>query len=423
MSSGEHFAYLAWRRRMRLIAGGAAVVVVGTAVVALNATARRRWMASAPLPLLQQEAARNPGDLDLSFHVAYKLVQEGRAGEAYPTLQRLVKARPGSSTFWYGAARAASQQGLAEEAVRGFRQAIALDGSPAAHAALAQIYADAGLVTDAAAEYEQAVRRDPRVPVNRESWARCLAAQGRLQEAWRIAEAAAEASPMLDGAYLVLGEIGPRLGRSLDAEFLLRRRINMTMAYPVAELRRALVELLLKRPHTPELLAEAEDLMGWAVTDVDAENFALVARVRMLRGNLQGARQALRTGLEANPEHPECHRLMAEVLRRLGDRQGAARHEARVPRPAEPDPGVATLRKRASEPGAGAADHLRLAEALNRTGEPAEAAEACHRALRLIPSSREARALLERSRDEAIRHLQRLGRERAAREAAAGGPP
>lgn len=393
----------------RFAALAALFLVVVYTLTSVSHSARQEKLAAAPLEILQKAAAQDPNDRDVLFHLSYRLSQSGRSGEAVQLMERLVKQEPRSTRYWSGLARCATDAGRAVEAVKAYKVVATLDplsGLP--HASLGHIYAAAGLTTDALNAFEQARKIDPKIAINSEIWARCLIQHGRLAEAWDILTVSIGRIPVQDTAYHLLTIAGSKLGRRRETEQYLRRRIELTRAYPVGAVRADLARLLLARSSDRQTLQEAEELARVAVTDPapKAEYQALLGRVLLLRNDSKGARRALEAGLRLDPKDGSCLLLWADLLQRQGEADKAARLRSKAAA-GKADGTAAMVREGVRSGPEDIPSRLRRAADLRKSGAYGAAAEECHEVLRRDATNQTATVLLDVCRNEAVQELAR----------------
>jgi predicted Zn-dependent protease len=404
------------RRKWRLagwLAAGTALALVAGAFREYAQVEREEWLSSARVEQLRAAVTKNPRDRDLLFWFSYRLTQSGQNAEAKGYMEQLVREYPRSQAYWIGLARTAAGSGDPIRADEAYRKALELNPRSADfHFTLARMYTAAKLDADAVRLYEEGSRLGPASAAALASWAQSLFSLDRPAEAWDLVHRSVTMSPRQDDPYLLLGRLAEVLGRRAEAEPILRRRMEMTRAYPVGVARAPLARLLVQGHPDAATLARAEALGRRAVKDQSptADFDAALGMVLMAKGDNAGARRALEQGLRRRPEDEECLRLLAEVSERQGDKRESERLRARLPQAIDQDPAVRELRRRVAAAPKDAGAQLALASALRAAKQPARAVEVCLQALREAPRDPELSALLAACRTEA---LQTLAGERA----------
>ncbi|MFN3650831.1 MAG: tetratricopeptide repeat protein [Armatimonadota bacterium] len=398
-------------RRVRRVSWLLAALVVAAALVASVwqwfLAQREEWLSSAPIPVLRAASERDPADHELAYRLSFRLVTMGEHPEAAARMESLVKKEPRSSLYWLGYARAAAGAGEVARAVNAYRRAAELapnDADPAY--SLAQVYADAGLYRDALPLLEKASQHKTPTMVSLETWAECLAALGKDQEAWDKAMQVIEHEPMQDTLYPVIAELGVRLRREEDAEKKLRRRIGLVRGYPTGMVRAPLARLMLRRG-TSAALAEAEELAREAVRDPapKPQFTAALAEVLIATGRRDEARSVLAREKAKRGADPDCEELLAlldrsPTLADVASRLGRPR-DSRVPDSAE----VQRLRQRlAGNPG-DTEVRAALVRALQKSGRAGDGAEQCWVALETVPADPQFTKLLNECREQALQQL------------------
>jgi len=170
------------------------------------------------------------------FERAVRLTREGRAADALPVLEDLVRRSPGNVPFLSRLGEAQAALGRTDAAVETLRRAISLNPRlDFLHLQLANTYVAAGRVGEARAEYEAALALNP-----------------RLAKAW-----------------LSLGEIANRSGSSAEERALMKRAVDAGTSSAAILARLAQIETASGELEAAEAhAAESTDLLpefaaGW----------------------------------------------------------------------------------------------------------------------------------------------------------------
>ncbi|MCS6777221.1 MAG: tetratricopeptide repeat protein [Chloroherpetonaceae bacterium] len=399
-----------WLRPLLIVA---AIVGIIFGLARINQAMRLNHLASAPTEVLHQELQSRPDDVDLLYHLAYKHLKSGENEEAFQLMQRLVRLQPQSVNAWYGLARCAAPAGHALETVEAYRRVLALDPkNKRARLALGQVYAQAGLYTDAVREYDLA--RDTMLAASYgDTFPRCLLRRGRLQEAWDLAQLSVAMNLKQEDIFLVIEELGHRLKREAEAEALLRKRLNLTPQYPEPVLRHAMARLLLAQSEAPEALPTAEVMLRALIDREETpngESFYYLGRTLMARQRWREAQAPLERAVQLKPGYREALEALREVYTRQGDRERAARLQARLARLDRPDASLQRLRAAARARPEDREAQIALVRALQEKGLYGEAAEVCETFLERHSQDAAMVALRDDCRYRALTALSRRGR-------------
>src|SRR5687768_12093781 len=95
--SAEHFQYLAYRRRSRILLASGLTAAILFGLWLSSRSARRHWMKTAPVTTLVESANRAQNDHELVFTAAFRAYKDGRNDDAYRLMSGLVKRSPGNA--------------------------------------------------------------------------------------------------------------------------------------------------------------------------------------------------------------------------------------------------------------------------------------------------------------------------------------
>jgi len=211
----------------------------------------------------------------------------------------------------------ALRNGKAPEALKEFEQAIALDpGFAEAHRGLGLVLDHGfGRTEEAERSYRKALELKPVFPETQNDLGRLLARTGRYEEALAAFDAALAEMTYREPhiARCNKGQALYRMGRRVDG--IAEMKACLTLAPRFCSGRRELGRVYVEENRLPE--AE-EELAAYArACDRTPDAHLQLGLVRMKRGDLPGAREALERCVELGPstnEGDECKRTL-ELLR------------------------------------------------------------------------------------------------------------
>ncbi|MEO8213811.1 MAG: tetratricopeptide repeat protein, partial [Myxococcales bacterium] len=294
----------------------------------------------------RESLTRDPRFLPASLQLARMLLDQHRTADALNVLRRAEKAGAAAARLRLALGQALLVSGNAPEAVRTFRQAIAADprgALPAAHLGLAAALeaqgdlegartelaalsarADAaaglgarvavvlvklGRKEEALAAYRKEVTGGTATAQTKVAAARLALELGRNEEARALAQAAVDEDPRTSGALLVLAEV---------------RRAGGDLPRALVELRRALAvdgspEVQLEYGRALSALGRDEDALA-ALSQAQDLPEAAVERGRILlrRGDAEAASKQLGAATARLPAHAEAFLLLGDAEDRLG---------------------------------------------------------------------------------------------------------
>jgi tetratricopeptide (TPR) repeat protein len=364
--------------------------------------------AHATLKDLQEAQAKSPNDEAIQFELAHRLERDNQIEDALKIMRQLARRRPDNLTYWQGLARCASDNGHAQEALDAYKKCYELSPTWATgHLKRAEILATAGLKTEALQEYDKGVTLETADQVNVDPWVECLIAKGRDQEAWDRLALTAKRTMLSDKSYRTLTDLGIRLNRTQEADSYLEGRIQSTPNYPTEQYRICQLSLILSSKPTPAILRDSEQI-ALDITrrkEALAPSFAMLAHIRLLRGNIPGAEQALADGLKLDPKSTECLELLAEAYRKAGKFVLAQQTTERLLKLKGETPEIAALRQSVLTNSQDDGARLLLAAALERAGKYGDAAEVYEEVLQRRPQEPTALAQRDVMRRKALEKL------------------
>ncbi|MCW3099429.1 MAG: Cytochrome c biosis factor [Chthonomonadaceae bacterium] len=363
------------------------------------------------LAAAQAHTPDNPG---VMYELAHRLERDGKNEDARALMQKLVQKEPQNLTYWKGLARCAAESGHALDALDAYKKGYELSPQWAVgHLKRGEILASAGLTTEALQEYDLGAKIDPGAETNVEPWARSLLAKGRDQEAWDRIVAGTKKIMLSDGCYELLTDAGIRLGRTAEADTILENRISFTASYPagkfhMCELRVALAD----KPDAATL--KAMEVVAFNATHETyplPECYAMLGKIRMLRGDLTGAESALKTGITLKTgDTSVCLEELAEVYHRTGRAEQEKQIRSRIRKETGETPELAALRQAAHLAPHDTATLSALAKALEAAGKFGEAADTYENILTISPQDPTASAKRDPLRRKALEQLDKAGR-------------
>jgi tetratricopeptide (TPR) repeat protein len=408
--------------RLSLLLGGIALIggLVYSLVVSVSQAQKENSFSNASLKDLTAAEAKNPDNPGLLYELAHRLERDGKNDDARQLMQKLVQKQPQNLTYWQGYARCAAESGHAIDALDAYKKAYELSpGWATGHFKRAEILASAGLMTEAVQEYDQGAKLDPGgVGVNVLPWARSLAAKGRDQDAWDRLTAAMKKSMLADECYELLTDLAIRLKRTAEFDKLIESRISFTPSYPVGKFH--VFEMQVALMDNPD----ADTLRAMEVVALESthelyplpECYAMLGKLRRLRGDLKGAESALKTGvtLTKTGDINGCLQELAEVYHRTGRTEQEQDIRSRLQKATGETPELAALRQRVKGAPRDAAALPALAKGLEEAGKFGEAADTYEDLLAINPQDPTASAKWDPLRRKALEQLDAAGKKTAA---------
>lgn len=334
------------------------------------------------------QAAERTGSLDIALAHARKLLARAPrlAEEQADEILRHLPHHPGALTL---RGRALAAQGRSEEAVAALRLAVRRDPHSAeAWRALGDQLVLLGEGAEADAAYAEQIRcsvNDPRL--QRAALALC---SNDLPIAERILKDHLKAHPTDVAAIRMLAELAWRIGRSRDAENLLRRAVELAPGFAPARFN--LATLLYRTARTPEAIEELQRLVTLDPDNVASRNLLAAALGRV--GDVAEAVRHYEHALARLPDATKIWLSYGHSLKTIGRQADSV---AAYRRCIAQEPGfgeawwslanlktvrldaadIAAMEQALARPGLGAEDryhlHFALGKALEDAGEDARA--------------------------------------------------
>lgn len=409
---------LATRRWFPSVVFALVVVVVGYFAMALAQAHNDVGFESTSLKDLTAAHARDPENANIMFELAHQLQKDGQKEPAYQLTRKLVEKEPKNLVYWQALARCASDAGHAVDALGAYQKGCEIDPKWAVgYLKQGEILAAAGLTTQAMAEYDQGAKLDPKAEVNLEPWAHCLMLKGRYQEAWDLLRAGTRKIMLSDNCYRYMTEAALRTRTHIDeTDLILDHRISATPLYPLGKFRALKIELVLADKPDAETLGAMETVALQATSEkyLHPECFAILGKIRRLRGNLSGAEAALLTGAKIKDEDISgCLEELITVYQKMGKPDKAKQIQDRLWKVTGESAELAARRQDVQHNPHDTAALLALAKSLEEAGKYGEAAETYNAVLQIDPQNPTATAQREPIRQKALLALERVGVELA----------
>jgi tetratricopeptide (TPR) repeat protein len=285
-----------------------------------------------PSQFWRQAIAADPAYLPATLRLAEWLLQAGRASEADPLIESLLRRAPDSPRVQYLA-------GKRRQSVEHLLRAVELQPRfGQAHYELAVLLRRAGHRDEADKHFQQ-FRLHAKTAVSIEdpilegvqkleqSASDLLLAGKRAEQANRLTEAAAAyqqaaaANPAMVQAHVNLIGVYSRLARAAEAEASFRAAVAIDANIPEAYYNYAL--LLVSTERRPE--AEANFAKAIALNPNYADALNNLGTLLKARGETAAAEARFRAALTAQPQHPEANFNLARLLSEAR-RDGAERY-------------------------------------------------------------------------------------------------
>ena len=221
--------------RVRLAAGGAALLVVGLAAVA--AAQVRFWVDD--LSLFGRTLAVTSDNWNIEHNMGLALLNSGRIEETTAHFRNSLRVNPGFGKTYLNLGLALARSGFAREARSYYDQALQfVQVSADAHYNLGVLLTDQGLSGEAERHYREAIRINPALADAYNNLAMIDVARGDDTEAEALLSRGLQLNPRDELAHLNLGSLKQRRGNRDEAAFhyraalalrpdLMRARVNL----------------------------------------------------------------------------------------------------------------------------------------------------------------------------------------------------
>jgi tetratricopeptide (TPR) repeat protein len=250
------------------------------------------------------------------------LRRTGRMEEALEALDAAVEVDPDMSMGWVNRAEILAQLGRFKEAFADMERAMRLHpGSAKLHATLASIHFNKGDLGAARLEVDRALELDPEQQEALGLQGLVLLSEGRFGDAYRSLSRAIEASDRMGKvAHLAnRANCAMQMGRSSLALEDLRSALEIDDSNVQLWWMRALVAL--SAPLHDEALESAERCIE--IAPQVAQGYYVRGNVRLIRDDLQGAREDLAQACQLDPSDGASRMLLGFAVLLSGDEPGA----------------------------------------------------------------------------------------------------
>jgi protein O-GlcNAc transferase len=329
-------------------------------VLAMGKTLADAGRDSEAVPVLEHAVQLQPRSAEAAYQLAIVLQRVDRVPEAIDLLRKVVLAEPTNAAALTNLGMALAQMHKATEGIAFLKKAVTIDpADPTAHQDLAAAYIQINQIDDAVVELKAAIKLSPDSPQLHYDLGTAYKLQDNATDAIPELETAARLDPAGYEAPYVLGLLYMQVGRYQEAAQELELSLKL-------------------HPQNGE---------GWAT----------LGSVYSKLDRLPEAASALRKAIAQMPDQSDSHLLLASVLvkqndtaRAVAERKVAAdlmRNHMNLQRAevatnsgksllanGKLDDAIVQFREALSFDSAYVEAHLRLAEALDKQGKPAEAA-------------------------------------------------
>ena len=271
--------------------------------------------------LWRQSLSSNPDAFEANFNLGLLHYRRKQMELAEPLLARAAAANPKhfDSAYLLGAVR--SQQGKVDEALLAWRKALTLQpNNRKLMRIMAVEYRKGGYFRDAADVAEKAIEAN-----DEPSWILAIRASHAAADSTRslkLAKAFVAAHPASPAASLELGYALFRSGDLTGAEPLLARASSAPEASEEAF--QFYGEVLAARNEQDAAIAAFRNALKLRPEYTGAR--LALARALTTAGRQQDAKRELLEAIRLDPQHPQPHTMLSQILFREGDEDGAGRH-------------------------------------------------------------------------------------------------
>lgn len=316
-------------------AGSQAVEVKYRLALALQSSGN----AKEALPLFTEVIATRPADAEALTNAALARVQIGDAKGGILLYLRALKLTPNNPTLREDLGVAYLQQADLDHALEQFRAGLLLDDqSPQLHYDLALALKLKDDLAAAIPEFERAAALDPQLADPPFTLGIIYMQQGNFQKSAASFEAALALNPANGEAWATLGSVYQQMQQPDKAIPALRRAIELMPAQPSPHI--TLAAILAAQGHKDEATAERKigANLSRAATNRQKANFGLDSgKLLMQRGQTADALVQFQSAVEADPNYAPPHLALAEALDRSG-RKAEAAEERRKAAALQPNP-------------------------------------------------------------------------------------
>ena len=287
------------------------------------------------LPLFTEVIAARPADPEALTNTALGHVQLGDAKGGIPIYLRALALTPDSPTLREDLGVAYLQQADLDHALEQFRAGLVLDDqSPQLHYDLALALKLKDNLAAAIPEFQRAAALDPQLSDPPFTLGILYMQQGNFAQSAASFETALALRPENGEAWATLGSVYQQMQQPDKAIPALRRAIQLMPDQPSPHI--TLASILAAQGHKDEATAERKigATLSRAVANRQKANFGLDSgKLLMERGQTADAIVQFQSAVEADPAYPAPHLALAEALDRAGRKAEAAEERRKAVTP------------------------------------------------------------------------------------------
>lgn len=278
------------------------------------------------LPLLLEVIAARPNDAEALTNAALAHVQLGEAKSGIPLYLRALAITPSNPTLREDLGVAYLQQADLDHALEQFRAGLLIDDqSPQLHYDLALALKLKDDLTSAIPEFERAAALDPQLPDPPFTLGIIYMQQGKFEKSAASFETALALRPDNGEAWATLGSVYQQMQQPDKAIPALQKAIALMPQQPSPHI--TLAAILASQGHKDEAAAERKigATLTRAVTNRQKANFGLDSgTLLMKRGQTADALVQFQDAVDADPNYAAPHVALADALERSGRKAEAA---------------------------------------------------------------------------------------------------
>lgn len=370
------------RLKAALWAGGALLLLAQVLTYAYGQFRKERaaWLASATPQALLAAAKSDPNDAEVVYTAAFRLWQNGKPEEALPLAEKAAKQVPDKAVHQLLLGYLYAHDKRPADALRKYLEALRLDPKlHTAHSSTAQLYLRAGMQDRAIPHLMAALNPDRPDAASVGTLVQAYSLNGDYLEAEAKCRELMPYLPPHDiRGYRLMYRIKQAQGRGGEVEAEMRAFWQKDPYMPRADFYAYLAYIVLDSSGGRRI-ADAEKLARRALEKLPpmGEAYEAMGMVRLQQGKTSEAIQLLERALSLDARLYRTRLLLAEALKRAGREGDAKAYDV-----LQPDPGLkeraAPLERRLREEPGNAELRLKLAQLLDRGGDPAAAFRVCY---------------------------------------------
>ena len=296
------------------------------AMYQLGLALQRTNQVSDAIPLFEKAAAAEPRHAEILVNLGMALCQVQQAKDAVPILQKAVSLAPKNPTAHENLAAAYIQLSQFDDAVSQLRTALSLDTDQS------QLHYNLGVAlkmkdddADAIPEFETAEKLDPAAPEAPFALGMLYLQAGRYADAERELNASLKLRPADGDGWATLGSVYNHLDKLPEAASALQEAIRQRPDQPDSYLLLAEVLVKLNQPaQAAEDRRKAADLMRVNMNRQRAEVSSNSGNDLLKNGKVSDAIEEFRDALSYDPNYAAAHLGLANALQQSGNSAEAA---------------------------------------------------------------------------------------------------